>query len=87
MALINPRDEGDGPSGDVVSTIRARDMWNEIAQSAWKTGDPGVVFIDRVWETAERPEERPTRSWDKSRPPTLVAKNSWKTMATAASAP
>ena len=54
--LINPRDEGDGPSGDVVSTIRARDMWNEIAQSAWKTGDPGVVFIDRVWETAPNPQ-------------------------------
>ena len=54
--LINPRDEGDGPSGEVVSTIRARDMWNEIAQSAWKTGDPGVVFIDRVWETAPNPQ-------------------------------
>ena len=53
--LINPRDEGDGPAGEIVSTIRARDMWNEIAQSAWKTGDPGVVFIDRVWETAPNP--------------------------------
>ena len=54
--LINPRDEGDGPAGEIVSTVRARDMWNAIAESAWKTGDPGVVFIDRVWETAPNPQ-------------------------------
>ena len=54
--LINPRDEGAGPSGDIVETIRARDLWNEIAESAWKTGDPGVVFMDRVWETAPNPQ-------------------------------
>ena len=54
--LINPRDEGSGPSGQIVSTVRARDMWNAIAESAWKTGDPGVVFIDRVWETAPNPQ-------------------------------
>ena len=54
--LINPRDEGSGPAGEVVETIRARDLWNEIAQSAWKTGDPGVVFMDRVWETAPNPQ-------------------------------
>ena len=54
--LVNPRDEGDGPAGEVVQTIRARDLWNEIAQSAWKTGDPGVVFMDRVWETAPNPQ-------------------------------
>ena len=54
--LINPRDEGEGPSGDVVETIRARDLWNEISESAWKTGDPGVVFMDRVWETAPNPQ-------------------------------
>ena len=54
--LINPRDEGEGPSEEVVETIRARDLWNEIAESAWKTGDPGVVFMDRVWETAPNPQ-------------------------------
>ena len=79
--LVNPRDEGDGPAGEIVSTIRARDMWNKIAQSAWKTGDPGVVFMDRVWKP------RPTRSWAESKPATRVAKNSSKTTATAASAP
>ena len=29
---------------------------DEIAESAWKTGDPGVVFMDRVWETAPNPQ-------------------------------
>ena len=54
--LINPRDEGKGPTNSVVETISARELWNEIAESAWKTGDPGVVFIDRVWETAPNPQ-------------------------------
>ena len=54
--LINPRDEGSGPSDEVVETVRARDLWKEIAESAWKTGDPGVVFMDRVWETAPNPQ-------------------------------
>ncbi len=54
--LINPRDEGSGPADEIVETVRARDLWNEIAASAWKTGDPGVVFVDRVWETAPNPQ-------------------------------
>ena len=54
--LINPRDEGDGPVLEVVETIRARELWDEITESAWKTGDPGVVFMDRVWETAPNPQ-------------------------------
>ena len=54
--LINPRDEGSGPADKIEETVRARDLWNEIAESAWKTGDPGVVFMDRVWETAPNPQ-------------------------------
>ncbi len=54
--LISPRDSGDGPVNLVVDTVSAREVWNEIAESAWKTGDPGVVFIDRVWETAPNPQ-------------------------------
>ena len=54
--LINPRDTGGGPLGEVVETVSARKLWREIAESAWKTGDPGVVFIDRVWETAPNPQ-------------------------------
>ena len=49
-SLVNPR------SNEVVSTVPAAELWHEIAESAWKTGDPGVVFIDRVWETAPNPQ-------------------------------
>ena len=49
-ALINPRD------GKTVEEVSAKDLWAEICDSAWKTGDPGVVFIDRVWETQPNPQ-------------------------------
>ena len=49
-ALVNPR------NGETVGSVRASELWDEIAESAWKTGDPGVVFIDRVWETAPNPQ-------------------------------
>ena len=48
--LVNPR------SGDIVDTLPAKALWDEICKSAWTTGDPGVVFIDRVWETAPNPQ-------------------------------
>ena len=54
--LLNPRDVGNGPANDIVDVVSARDLWREICESAWKTGDPGVVFIDRVWETAPNPQ-------------------------------
>ena len=56
FALVTPRNTGDGPVNEVVATVRAKDLWNDIAESAWKTGDPGVVFVDRVWETAPNPQ-------------------------------
>ncbi|HEY8530796.1 MAG TPA: adenosylcobalamin-dependent ribonucleoside-diphosphate reductase, partial [Limnochorda sp.] len=40
--LINPRD------GRVVGRLRAREVWDLMAENAWKNGDPGVVFIDRI---------------------------------------
>jgi len=40
--LISPRD------GQVVSKLRARDVWMKLVDCAWKTGEPGVVFIDRM---------------------------------------
>ena len=54
--LYNPRDTGSGPVNEVVRTVRARDLWREICESAWKTGDPGVVFMDRVWDTQPNPQ-------------------------------
>ena len=36
---------------DAVDVVDARGLWQEICESAWKTGDPGLVFIDRVNDT------------------------------------
>jgi ribonucleoside-diphosphate reductase alpha chain len=32
----------------VVGRLRARDVWQKIIHGAWKTGEPGVYFIDRA---------------------------------------
>ena len=41
-SLINPRNK------KIVKKIKARKLFNLIAEMAWKTGDPGVIFIDEV---------------------------------------
>jgi len=40
--LINPR------NGKVWSTVRARKLFDMIAEHAWATGDPGLAFLDRL---------------------------------------
>lgn len=40
--LINPRNR------EVVKKVKARDIWNLIITMAWKTGDPGIIFIDEI---------------------------------------
>lgn len=40
--LISPKTK------NVLGTLSARKVFDEIAQLAWKTGDPGLIFIDRV---------------------------------------
>jgi len=35
-------------SGDV--SVKARWLWQEITEHAWQTGDPGVLFVDRINE-------------------------------------
>lgn len=35
-------------SGKVVRTVRARDLFDRIVQNAHETGEPGIVFIDRI---------------------------------------
>lgn len=40
--LKNPR------SGEVVGKISAKIVFDEIVESAWETGDPGLIFIDRI---------------------------------------
>ncbi|OFW56292.1 MAG: ribonucleoside-diphosphate reductase, adenosylcobalamin-dependent [Candidatus Solincola sediminis] len=41
-SLRNPRD------GEVVGSLHARDVFNLIVTQAWRTGDPGLVFIDTI---------------------------------------
>jgi len=42
--LINPR------TGQDTDRIRARPVFKEIVKRAWTTGEPGIVFIDRMNE-------------------------------------
>ena len=34
--------------GHVVRVVKARDLWGRILQSAYRSGEPGVLFIDRI---------------------------------------
>ncbi|MET1124818.1 MAG: vitamin B12-dependent ribonucleotide reductase [Archaeoglobaceae archaeon] len=40
--LINPR------TGEVVRKVSARKIFNLIVEGAWRNGEPGIVFIDRI---------------------------------------
>ncbi|TND10277.1 MAG: ribonucleoside-diphosphate reductase alpha chain [Bacteroidetes bacterium] len=37
-------------SGNVAQEIPARELWNLLAEMAWESGDPGIVFLDRIEE-------------------------------------
>ncbi len=47
--LINP------VNGNVTGTLNAADVFKLIAKNAWKNGDPGIVFIDRISESNPTP--------------------------------
>jgi ribonucleoside-diphosphate reductase alpha chain len=38
-----------------VKSIPARQLWNLIIESAWKSGDPGLIFIDTINATNPTP--------------------------------
>ena len=40
--LVNPRNK------EKMKQLKAREVWNLMARSAWASGDPGVVFIDEI---------------------------------------
>ncbi len=40
--LVNPR------TGEVTDKLNAKEVFDKIVDMAWKTGDPGIVFIDRI---------------------------------------
>jgi len=42
-------------SGAVVGRKRARDVWEQIVDAAWRSGDPGFVFIDRANNSKSNP--------------------------------
>jgi len=43
-ALVNPRDKS------IVLYIDAREVFDLIVEMAWKNGEPGIIFIDRINE-------------------------------------
>jgi ribonucleoside-diphosphate reductase alpha chain len=51
MQAVEADDEYDlihPASGQVAGRLRARDVWARIIHGAWKTGEPGIFFIDRA---------------------------------------
>ncbi len=40
--LVNPHD------GKVAIKLKAREVWDKIVDHAWRNGDPGIIFIDRI---------------------------------------
>ncbi|MFZ2200173.1 MAG: adenosylcobalamin-dependent ribonucleoside-diphosphate reductase [Microgenomates group bacterium] len=40
--LINPR------NGEMMKRMKARTLFNKIAEQAWKSGDPGLMFLDNT---------------------------------------
>lgn len=48
--LVNPR------NGQQVGTIPARETFELISEMAWRTGDPGLLFMDRLEEKNPTPE-------------------------------
>lgn len=49
-ALINPKDK------KPVKMLKAKEVFDRIVDMAWKNGDPGIVFIDRINEDNPTPQ-------------------------------
>ena len=48
--LINPR------NNKAVGKMNAKEVFNKIVEMAWKNGEPGIVFIDRINQDNPTPE-------------------------------
>jgi ribonucleoside-diphosphate reductase alpha chain len=48
--LINPRTKKE------VKTLRAKEVFDTMVNSAWETGDPGILFLDRINKANPTPE-------------------------------
>jgi ribonucleoside-diphosphate reductase alpha chain len=42
LQLVNPH------TGLTARTLKAREVFDRIVEMAWKTGDPGLIFLDRI---------------------------------------
>jgi ribonucleoside-diphosphate reductase alpha chain len=42
LPLVNPHTK------QVARTLKAREIFERIVETAWSTGDPGVIFLDRI---------------------------------------
>ena len=49
-ALLDPRTAG------TVKTLPAKEVFNKIVELAWKNGDPGIIFIDRINQDNPTPQ-------------------------------
>ncbi|MEE8637388.1 MAG: vitamin B12-dependent ribonucleotide reductase [Dehalococcoidia bacterium] len=49
-SLLNPR------TGEVKDKLNAREVFDKIVDMAWRTGDPGIVFIDEMNRHNPTPE-------------------------------
>ncbi|MBR9679255.1 MAG: adenosylcobalamin-dependent ribonucleoside-diphosphate reductase [Nanoarchaeota archaeon] len=47
--LVNPR------NNIVLKKVSARSVFEKIFENAWETGDPGIIFIDRINEKESNP--------------------------------
>ncbi len=52
-SLKNPR------TGKEAGRLRAKDVFNLMVTMAWRTGDPGIVFLDRINQDNPTPELGP----------------------------
>jgi len=55
LAADGDYDLVDPHTREVTGRLRAREVFDRIVQAAWRTGDPGLVFIDRVNRSAANP--------------------------------
>jgi ribonucleoside-diphosphate reductase alpha chain len=55
LAADGEYDLVDPHTHQATGRLRARDVFESIVQAAWRTGDPGLVFIDRVNKSAANP--------------------------------
>ena len=50
-ALVTPH------TGEVTETLRAREVFELLVRKAWESGDPGIIFIDRINRDNPNPDQ------------------------------